>query len=238
VENENISTDDASPSAGQPQSDVDLLSDIFSAPPVVDSDSGFGLSTVSQSTAVPIDLFAPQSSQQQSTPVVSVTPNVTPNPLDLFGPQPTASAPGPVISQNNAFSQMPASTIPVVSTPSVDTVQVLNEDGLFLEFLCTKVSGVPEKSQVVAKFTNKTNGAIMGVNLQCAVPKYITMEMQPPTSTTIPSSMVASNVTQTIYVTNTMLGKKSLMMKAKVAFTVNGNKVEHLVTCSAFPSGY
>ena len=245
VENENVSTDDASPSAGQAQSDVDLLSDIFSAPPVVaasgNSDSGFGLNTVAQSTAVPVDLFAPQPSQQQSTPVVSVTPNATPNPLDLFGPQPTALAPGPVISQNDTFSQkqsMPASTIPIVSTPSVDTVQVLDKDGLFLEFLCTKVSGVPQKSQVVAKFTNKTNGAIMGVNLQCAVPKYITMEMQPPTSTTIPSSMVASNVTQTIYVTNTMLGKKSLMMKVKVVFTVNGNKVEHLVTCSAFPSGY
>ena len=87
-----------------------------------------------------------------------------------------------------------------------------------------------------AKFTNKAGAPIHGMNLQCAVPKYISMEMQPPSSTTI--ALGSNNVTQKIKVTNSMFGKKNLMMKVKLSFTVNGQKFEHMSTCSSFPSGY
>jgi AP-1 complex subunit gamma-1 len=44
-------------------------------------------------------------------------------------------------------------------------------------------------------------------------------------------------VTQTISVTNTMLGTKNLMLKVKASFTSKGTKVEHTTTCSGFPAG-
>ena len=95
-----------------------------------------------------------------------------------------------------------------------------------------------QKSLLLAKFKNQTNAPIVGLNLQVAVPKYVTLEMQPPTSTTVPpSGNNNTQVTQTINVTNSMLGTKNLMLKLKLGFTANGSKVEHMATQSGFPAG-
>ena len=69
--------------------------------------------------------------------------------------------------------------------------------------------------------------------------KYVTMEMEPPSSTTIPGTGGSNTklVTQKIKVTNSMLGTKNLMLKLKVSFTLQGNKTEHMATCSGFPPG-
>jgi AP-1 complex subunit gamma-1 len=64
------------------------------------------------------------------------------------------------------------------------------------------------------------------------------MEMEPPTSTTIPPGMSnAKAVTQRVTVTNSMLGQKNLVLKLKIGFTSNGQKIEHMGTCSGFPAG-
>lgn len=237
-----------------PQSDVDLLSDIFSSPPApTPSVPAFPASTAPvESNAV--DMFGlqpaipsqPISQQNQSSS--------TANPLDMYAqpsmPTMMPSMPNMVpngIQQQTLSSVMPSSTLPVISStsdnlfgdvsaPTSETISVLEKDGLVLEFECSKVdSSSSEKSKIVAKFGNKSGATIVGLNLQCAVPKFVKMEMQPPTSTTL---SLSSSVTQTINVTNTMLANKNLMMKIKVSFTINGNKFEHMTTCSSFPSGY
>jgi AP-1 complex subunit gamma-1 len=91
---------------------------------------------------------------------------------------------------------------------------------------------------LTAHFKNTSGDTIYGMNLQCAVPKYVTMEMEPPTSTTIPVSGGSSEeVTQKITVTNSMLGTKNLMLKLKLSFTATGEKIEHMATASGFPAG-
>ena len=109
-----------------------------------------------------------------------------------------------------------------------------------MEFECTKPdTWNKQNSLLVAKFINTTDAPLYGLHLQVAVPKYVTMEMKPPTSTTVPVTGGSSTkqVTQTISVTNTMLGTKNLMLKLKASFTSKGTKVEHLATCSGFPAG-
>ena len=109
-----------------------------------------------------------------------------------------------------------------------------------MEFKCTKPDAFNKQNSVlVARFINTTDAALVGIKLQVAVPKYITMEMKPPTSTTVPVTGGSSTkeVTQTISVTNTMLGTKNLMLKVKASFTSKGTKVEHTCTCSGFPAG-
>jgi AP-1 complex subunit gamma-1 len=56
---------------------------------------------------------------------------------------------------------------------------------------------------------------------KAAVPKYLKLEMLPPTSTTIPAS---SNgvVTQEIRLINTAHGQKNIMLKLKIGYTANG----------------
>ena len=128
------------------------------------------------------------------------------------------------------------------------TVPGFTHEGLTVEFVCTKPDAWnKQNSLLVAKFINTTDAPLYGLHLQVAVPKYVTMEMKPPTSTTVPVTVTAAGgqqqqqtkglVTQTISVTNTMLGTKNLMLKVKASFTSKGTKVEHTTTCSGFPAG-
>ncbi|KAL7446027.1 hypothetical protein ACHAXH_009841 [Discostella pseudostelligera] len=222
-------------SAPSQPSDVDLLSDIFSAPPaaapaVTAAPAVGGFDIFSQPpvamAATPIntnDLFAPAA----TTP--AATMNSSAAVMDLFGTTP-------------APSLIPAQ--PSSSGPSTSEVIVpgFTHQGLSVEFKCTKPDTWNKQNSVlVAKFINTTNEPLYGLHLQVAVPKYVTMEMKPPTSTTIPVSVAGCSsgkeVTQTISVTNTMLGTKNLMLKVKASFTSKGTKVEHMTTCSGFPAG-
>jgi len=128
------------------------------------------------------------------------------------------------------------------------TVPGFTHEGLTVEFVCTKPDAWNKQNSVlVAKFINTTDAPLYGLHLQVAVPKYVTMEMKPPTSTTVPVTVTAAGgqqqqqtkglVTQTISVTNTMLGTKNLMLKVKASFTSKGTKIEHTTTCSGFPAG-
>ena len=219
------------------QSDVDLLSDIFSAPPAA----------ATAPPAAPVggfDIFSQTSAQP--------TPPVSNN--DLFAPQPMSAsaaidpfaAPGPAVAaaqQPQQQASVPAASAPTTAvggpTPSEVTVQGFSHQGLTVEFKCTKPDTWNKQNSVlVAKFINTTDAPLYGLHLQVAVPKYVTMEMKPPTSTTVPVTGGSSTkeVTQTVSVTNTMLGTKNLMLKLKASFTSKGNKVEHMTTCS-FPAG-
>lgn len=219
------------------KSDVDLLSDIFSAPPVATA-------TLSAPSYDPFSGMPPPAATALSAPLV--------DPADLFGGSTVTPAPtltttadlfgaAPVQPQATTIPQM-AVPLPVAPTaPLAESVKVKGFDhqGLGIEFDCSKPdTWNKQKSTLVATFNNSTDAPIYGLNMQCAVPKYVTMEMQPPTSTTVPQSGGnAKNVTQTIVVTNTMLGTKNLMLKIKIGFTSFGQKIDHLATCSGFPAG-
>ena len=119
-------------------------------------------------------------------------------------------------------------------------VQGFSYAGLTIDFECTKPDTAHvDKSTITMKFSNSSDAPFHGLNVQCAVPKYVTMEMKPPSSTTVPVSVGndLNQVTQVIHVTNSMIGTKNLMLKLKVGFTSKGEKIEHLATCSNFPMG-
>lgn len=223
-----------------PQSDVDLLSDIFSAP------AAPAPAPVATPAAGGFDIFA--------QPAAAAAPT---SQNDLFAPQPVATNPAPLGSsvvdpfaaptpsqqpqQSNAPATIPSSPAAVGGpTPSAVTVQGFSHQGLTVEFECTKSdTWNKQNSLLVAKFINTTDAPLYGLHMQVAVPKFVTMEMKPPTSTTVPVTGGSSTkqVTQTISVTNTMLGTKNLMLKIKTSFTSKGTKVEHMATCSGFPAG-
>lgn len=237
------------------KSDVDLLSDIFSAPPV--SSPVPAPSTPAPPIAGGYDPFSGLAAPATTTPAPALN-----NPLDVFGqvaqsapapsPLPTTTALSPDLfgaappSQTPPVSITPTPPAPTLGMPSSTTEQApvivpaLSHGGLSVEFECTKPDTWNKQvSKLVAKFKNTTDAPIYGLNFQCAVPKYVTMELKPPTSTTVPVTGGSSTkqVTQTINVTNTMLGTKNLMLKLKIGFTSKGTKLEHMATCSGFPEG-
>mmetsp|Transcript_38219 Transcript_38219/g.92192 ORF Transcript_38219/g.92192 Transcript_38219/m.92192 type:complete len:303 (+) Transcript_38219:412-1320(+) len=230
------------PVAAGGQSDVDLLSDIFSAPPAM------AAAPVAAPTGGGFDIFAQPA-------VVAAAPAAAPIGADLFAqPAPTAMM-APTMSANDPFgasppaappSAVPAPTVPAPPSvavggpaPSETSVRGFSHGGLSVDFACTKPDAWNKQHSVlVARFVNSNDAPLYGLHLQVAVPKYVTMEMKPPTSTTVPvSGGNKGGVTQTISVTNTMLGTKNLMLKVKASFTLKGSKVEHTTTCSGFPAG-
>eukprot|EP00978_Attheya_sp_CCMP212_P021803 scaffold64098_cov53-Attheya_sp.AAC.4 len=230
--------------------DLDLLGDIFSAPTPVPT-------APAPAPAGGFDPFSGTPQMQQQPPVGNIS--------DLFGASPPApvatpvSAPDPFGGVAASMQQpvpvpvptpvptsVPASTPPMTTAApdtGVDagsiTVPAFTHAGISVEFECTKPEiWNKQNSVLVAKFKNSSGAPIYGLNLQCAVPKYVTMEMTPPTSTTVPvTGGQGKEVTQTVKITNTMLGTKNLMLKLKISFTSNGNKIEHMATCSGFPAG-
>jgi AP-1 complex subunit gamma-1 len=200
---------------------LDLLSDIFAVSAAVAPSSGgydpFSNPTPAQKAPNPMDLFG-------SPPPMTITP--------VFG-YGAPLAPAPLDSTVDLFGAAPSP-----ATPSGGLrVPGLSHGGLSVEFECLKPDPMNiQKSVLIAHFSNTTDAPIHGMNLQVAVPKYISMQMQPPSSTSIPVGM-STGVTQQVTVNNSMVGSKNLVLKVKLGFTANGQAMQHMATVSGFPAG-
>lgn len=235
-------------SAGATKSDLDLLADIFTAsasvagavPSIGGAYDPFSAPASQVGAAVnPLDLFG-------APPVTTTVGSATPgsNPLHVFGAPPAQQLSAPFSISTPSMTpttpmMMGVAPAPVAISESV-VVPGIKHEGLTIVFECTKPDvWNKQASLLIAKCNNSSPDAMYGFNLQCAVPKYVTMEMEPPSSTTIPVTGVNNStiVTQKIKVTNSQLGTKNLMLKLKLTFTLQGRKVEHMATCSGFPAG-
>jgi AP-1 complex subunit gamma-1 len=234
----------AAPALGSGKSDFDLLSEVFSsqttsapAPAIgFDPFSAPTLPAATPAVSNPMDLFG---SVPANPPAMSMPQASNPT-VDLFGVS-SPVAPAPAVQASTAIDFFGAA--PIASTPapapSKPRVFGFSHNGLSAEFEYHKPDPMnAQRSELVACFKNTTGAPVHGLNLQVAVPKYVQMQMDPPSSTTVPvSGGNAKEVTQKLVVTNTMLGSKNLMLKVKVSFTANGQKTEHMATVSGFPAG-
>jgi len=184
----------------------------------------------------PMDLYA--------TPAAPAMPAAGGVGMDIFGaPAPpatmTAATPPPAATPAPAMDIFGAAPAPPPATPAEpETVRVpaITKDGLSVEFECSKPDNWnKQKSTLLAHFTNNTGDIVYGMNLQVATPKFVTMEMEPASSTTIPVG--SGKVTQKVNVVNSQLGTKNLVLKLKIGFTSRGQKIEHMGTCNGFPAG-
>lgn len=238
--------------ASSGKSDMDLLADIFSAQPMTTASQPVGFDPFSapmpqaqaptQSAVNPMDLFG-SPTMSAPAPTFGMQPTLS---NDMFGApafpsntQQTFPAQQAVGDLFGTSASPSAPSQQQQSAPAGIRVPGLSHGGLVVEFECTKPeSWNLQKSILIAHFQNTTDAPIQAVNLQVAVPKYVKMEMEPPSSTTIPQpgSNVAP-VTQKVTLKNSMVGQKNLMLKLKVGFTSKGQKVDHTATCSGFPAG-
>ena len=90
---------------------------------------------------------------------------------------------------------------------------------------------------VLCTFHNSTHKDLERLVFQCAVPKYVQMEMKPATSATVPANNAghAPAVTQTIRVKNSV-PSKPLMMRLKIQYTVGGRQIEEQAQVNSFPA--
>ena len=82
----------------------------------------------------------------------------------------------------------------------------------------------PSQTHILCRYFNMTGTPFSDFVLQAAVPKYMKLEMQPPSSTSL-SAYSNGNVTQEIRINNTLHGEKPVMLKLKIVYKVNGQQV-------------
>lgn len=92
-------------------------------------------------------------------------------------------------------------------------------------------------TRVNASFMNKTHSYIEQLSLQTAVMKYLKIAIQPMSGASLPPNSKGA-VTQVMTVTNSALGQKPIVMKIKLSYFTNGEKLAYEEKIEGFPLGY
>lgn len=183
-----------------------------------------------------------QSSQSVSDMLSSSQDNKTPvSPLEgLSSPssnsiQPTSSAgAAPAIDLLDGFSSNPPKQ--ENNGTAYPSVVAFESSNLKMVFNFSKLPGNPQMTVIEATFTNLSTNIYSDFIFQAAVPKFLQLHLDPASGNTLPASGNGS-ITQTLRVTNSQHGKKSLVMRIRIAYKMNNKDVLEEGQISNFPRG-
>ncbi|CAL0311911.1 unnamed protein product [Lupinus luteus] len=105
-----------------------------------------------------------------------------------------------------------------------------------LTFDFSKEPGNPQTTIVQATFMNLSSETYTDFVFQAAVPKFLQLHLDPASSNTLPAAGNGS-ITQNFKVTNSQHGKKSLIMRIRIAYKINGKDSLEEGQISNFPHG-
>ncbi|KOO24088.1 clathrin-adaptor gamma chain [Chrysochromulina tobinii] len=112
-----------------------------------------------------------------------------------------------------------------------------SKDGLQIMFMATKDPSNPSVTRVEATFNNSTGGDMEGLNFQVAVPKYMQLQMKPPSSTAVTAGSSGS-VKQLFQLANSMHGQKPIVLRVKIDYNTMGRAVSETGQVDNFPPGF
>ncbi|KAI4314294.1 hypothetical protein L6164_027217 [Bauhinia variegata] len=199
---------DLSPAPQQPGSDqtpksgTDVLLDLLSigSTPAQSSSSTTDLLSSSNNSKMPVSPLDDLSSLSLSTRATSNT------------------GAAPMMDLMDGLSSSP----PTENNGSVyPSITALESSSLRVTFNFSKQSGNPQTTNIKATFTNLSSNAYTDFVFQAAVPKFLQLQLDPASSNTLPASGNGS-ITQDLRVTNNQHGKKSLVMRIRIAYKING----------------
>ncbi|XP_007044578.2 PREDICTED: AP-1 complex subunit gamma-2 [Theobroma cacao] len=201
-----------------PKAGTDVLLDLLSLgtlPPAQSSSSTSDILSSSQ------DNKAPLANLNGLTSLSLLSPNAT-SPasaasmmdlLDGFGPSPQKH-------EENG--------------PAYPSLVVYESSSLRMTFNFSKQPGNPQTTLIQATFTNLSPNVYNDFLFQAAVPKFLQLHLDPASSNTLPASGNGS-ITQNLKVTNSQHGKKSLVMRTRIAYKMNNKDVLEEGQISNFP---
>ncbi|XP_034217878.1 AP-1 complex subunit gamma-2-like isoform X1 [Prunus dulcis] len=184
-----------------------------------------------------------QSSQSVSDMLSSSQDNKTPvSPLEgLSSPssnsiQPTSAGAAPTIDLLDGFSSNPRKQETENNGTAYPSVVAFESSNLKMVFNFSKLPGNPQTTVIEATFTNLSTNIYSDFIFQAAVPKFLQLHLDPASGNTLPASGNGS-ITQTLRVTNSQHGKKSLVMRIRIAYKMNNKDVLEEGQISNFPRG-
>ncbi|CAN6549007.1 unnamed protein product [Malus baccata var. baccata] len=200
-----------------PNNGTDVLLDLLSIGSPTPSSSSLpdmlSSSEGNKTPVSPLGLTFPSSNSTQATSSVGAAPVI--DLLDGFA----ASTPK---HENNGTAY-----------PSVVAFESSN---LKMVFNFSKQPGNPQTTVIEATFTNLSTNVYTDFIFQAAVPKFLQLHLEPASGNTLPASDNGS-ITQTLRVTNSQHGKKSLVMRIRIAYKMNNKDVLEEGQINKFPPG-
>ncbi|KAA3466116.1 AP-1 complex subunit gamma-2-like isoform X1 [Gossypium australe] len=144
--------------------------------------------------------------------------------LTSLSPNATSASPAPVMDLLDGFGPSPQKK--EENGPAYPSLVAYESSTLRMTFNISKQPGNPETTLIQAIFTNLSPNA--------AVPKFLQLHLDPASSNTLPASGNGS-ITQSMKVTNSQHGKKSLVMRIRIAYKINNKDVLEEGQVSNFP---
>jgi AP-1 complex subunit gamma-1 len=169
--------------------------------------------------AVPPPTFTP------TTPTSSTTPNAP------FGTAPYGTTPYGTTPYGAPPSFGAAPPAAPSSPAGVVTVSGYTKNGINLIFEATKQPGQQQMTNLNAITTNSNPYPINNFVIQAAVPKYLKIQMIPPSGTVLAPN---GKITQVVRIINSLQGQKPILLKVKIDYVMNGSPVTEVADV-AFP---
>ncbi|XP_074383581.1 AP-1 complex subunit gamma-2-like isoform X2 [Apium graveolens] len=122
------------------------------------------------------------------------------------------------------------------SGPTYPSVVAYESSSLRITFNFSKQPGNVRTTLVEANFVNKSSNAYTDFIFQAAVPKFLQLHLDPASNNVLPASGNGL-ITQKLRVVNSQHGKKSLVMRIRIAYKLNDKDVKEEGQISNFPPG-
>ncbi|KAL2903197.1 AP-1 complex subunit gamma-2 [Bienertia sinuspersici] len=118
--------------------------------------------------------------------------------------------------------------------PQFPSMVAFESSSLKMTFDFSKSAESPQITSIKATFTNLSANNFTDFLFQAAVPKFLQLQLDPASSTTLPANGNGS-ITQNMRVTNSQHGKKSMAMRIRIGYKVDGKDVLEEGQISNFP---
>eukprot|EP00198_Chlamydomonas_reinhardtii_P006516 XP_001695852.1 gamma-adaptin [Chlamydomonas reinhardtii] len=149
-----------------------------------------------------------------------------------------AAAAAPAVS-DDLLNLLGVGATPLVAPPpaaAAPTIVAWQGHGLSVSFTLTKPQpGNPAVTDIAATTTNNDALEVTDFTLQAAVPKFMQIRLEPASGSVLAAR--GGVVSQRIAINNTQHGVKSLVMRLRITFTINGQTHEEMGEVTNFPPG-
>lgn len=153
----------------------------------------------------------------------------------LHATQPSPSVGNsPMVDLLNGFG--PSEQIREENDAAYPSIVAFESNNLKMTCNFSKQPGNLQSTLIEANFINKSSNVYTDFIFQAAVPKFLQLHLDPASSNTLPASGDGS-ITQKLRVTNSQHGKKSLVMRIRIAYKLNNSDVLEQGQISNFPHG-
>ncbi|KAK8979754.1 hypothetical protein V6N11_065957 [Hibiscus sabdariffa] len=194
----------ASGTSQPPKAGTNVLLDLLS----------IGLPALAESSSSALDILP--SSQDNEAPLANLNGLASISSLPANATSPASSA--GMMDLLEVFGPIPQNH--EENGPAYPSIVAYESSSLRITFDFSKQPGNPQTTFIEATFTNLSPNVYNEFLFQAAVPKFLQLHLDPASSNILPASGNGS-ITQSLKVTNTQHGKKSLVMRIRIAYKTN-----------------